>query len=218
MRLRLRHLRLRRSLALLPALGGVLLLSATAAKACEECAGEETHVPTIVYGASALPVLLPPVAYGLDPSDARRAIYVVNQGPVYSGPGIVTYADPTYSEGGYAYALPYPYVGIYGPWYDESPPRYHRHHRPTARPHAARPYDDGRYWRAPHVLRPHAGAYRYRAAPSARVIRVGAPQASPAPMPQARPSAPPQSAPRAAPHRPAPGPKNLGPNGNEHTR
>src|ERR1700730_4694735 len=110
---------------------------------------------TVVYGTPPIEPLLPPVGYVLDPSDARRPIYVVNQGPVYDGPGIITFATPTYSEGGYAYALPYPYVhgygwyGGYGPW-----PR--------------------RYGYRPSVIRPYAAAYRYRPAANARVINVPA--------------------------------------------
>jgi hypothetical protein len=113
---------------------------------------------TIVYGVPPVEPLLPPVGYTLDPSDARRPIYVVNQGPVYSGPGIITFATPTYSEGGYAYALPYPYVRGYGGygWYDA--PGY----RGWPRRHG--------YGRS--VIRPYAAAYRYRSAPNARVINL----------------------------------------------
>jgi hypothetical protein len=109
--------------------------------------------PTIVYGVPPVAVDLPPVGYVLDPSDARRPIYVVNQGPTYSGPGIVTYAVPTYSEGRYAYALPYPYVRTYAGWYD-----YRRLDAP--------------YIYRPSLIRPYAAAYRHRVAPNARVIHV----------------------------------------------
>jgi hypothetical protein len=121
--------------------------------------------PTIVYGVPPVAVDLPPVGYVLDPSDARRPIYVVNQGPTYSGPGIVTYAVPTYSEGGYAYALPYPYVRTYGGWYD-----YGRWHHRIYRPYGASL--DAPYVYRPSVIRPYAAAYRYRVAPNARVIQL----------------------------------------------
>jgi hypothetical protein len=123
---------------------------ATAANAADQSSGV-----TVVYGHPPIDPLLPPVGYVIDPSDARRPIYVVNQGPVYSGPGIISIAVPTYSEGGYAYALPYPYVRGYG-WYDA--PGYR---------HWPRPYAYG-----PNVIRPYAAAYRYRLAPNARVINV----------------------------------------------
>jgi hypothetical protein len=110
--------------------------------------------PAIVYGPAPAVVDVPPVGYVLDPSDARKPIYVVNQGPVYSGPLIVTYAVPTYSEGGYAYGTPYPYVRTYGAYnwtYDQ------------------------RFFYAPHRHRYGArGAYAYRPAPSARIIHIPA--------------------------------------------
>src|SRR5512139_2763942 len=81
-----------------------LSVSSPAAFAQAGCCAEG---PTVVYGIPPLPVVVPPTGYVLDPSDARKPIYVVNQGPVYSGPGI--YAVPTFSEGGYAYTTPYPY-------------------------------------------------------------------------------------------------------------
>lgn len=67
--------------------------------------------PTVVYRIPPVAIAAPPTGYVLGASDARKPIYVVNQGPVYAGPGI--YAVPTYSEGGYAYTTPYPYVKSY---------------------------------------------------------------------------------------------------------
>src|SRR5512139_2983639 len=58
--------------------------------------------PVIVYGAAPAIVTLPPTAYVLDPSDARRQVYVVNQGPTH-GAWVGAIAQPTYSEGGYVY-------------------------------------------------------------------------------------------------------------------
>jgi hypothetical protein len=115
--------------------------------------------PVVVYGVPPVPVAVPPTGYLLDPSDARRPIYVVNQGPVYSGPGI--YAVPTYSEGGYAYATPYPYVRSYWEGWPRPYVRPSHHWRnPAYRPYGAAPY----------------GAYQYRPAPSARVIQVPPPE------------------------------------------
>ncbi len=54
-----------------------------------------------------------PIGYGPDVFYARKPIYVVNQGPVYSGPGI--YGVPTYVQGGYAYTTRYPYVNSFWP-------------------------------------------------------------------------------------------------------
>jgi hypothetical protein len=116
------------------------------------CAGAG---PTIVYGIPPLPVVVPPTGYVLDPSDARKPIYVVNQGPFYSGPGI--YAVPTYSEGGYAYTTPYPYVKSYwADWQYGYGARFNRYMNPGYRPYGYAPY----------------GAYVYRTAPSARVIHI----------------------------------------------
>jgi hypothetical protein len=138
----------------------VIAMTASIAAAQECCA---PSAPVVVYGVAPVPVAIPPTGYVLDPSDARKPIYVVNQGPYYSGPGI--YAVPTYSEGGYAatYAAPYPYVRGYwgyGRW-----------------PHA-HAYRPARAWRNP-AYRPYGAppyaAYQYRPAPSARVIKVPQP-------------------------------------------
>ena len=95
-------------------------------------------------------VVYPPVGYVLDPSDARPPIYIVNQGPVFSGPDV--YALPTYSEGLYADLIPYPYIG-HG--------NYRTPYYPT--------YGYG--WHRPRPYRV-VGAYAYRPAPSARIITV----------------------------------------------
>jgi len=167
-------------------------------------AAHEPFEPVVVYNVS--PYDLPPPGYVHGP------IYVVNQGPHYAGPGIVairTFAVPAYSEG-YAYGSPYPYVRGYGDW------AYGPGYAPIYRP----PYWHGRVHRSDdavgygpriyrrHVFRPYAGAYRYRPAPSARVIRVNeqprvAPPAASPPMPQARPQTPETSAPQAKPTPPA---------------
>jgi hypothetical protein len=107
--------------------------------------------------------VIPPTGYVLDPSDAAKPVY-----PVAPGLGAVPYARPTYSEGGYAYADSYPYTddpygygyGGYGagpagpPAYDPPGPGYYR--ALDVRPAGAPPYT----------------AYRYRTAPSAKIIRL----------------------------------------------
>jgi hypothetical protein len=117
--------------------------------------------PQIVYGVPPLAIDVPPTGYLLDPSDMRKPMYVVNQGPVYSGPGI--YAVPTYSEGGYAYTEPFPYVRSfgYGPYsiFQADRPLPYRYYRQGYRPYGYPPY----------------GAYRYRPAPSAKIIHVPPP-------------------------------------------
>src|SRR5215468_6658446 len=92
----------------------------TASAACAACpAGSRCDYATSSVGRVVVhaesPVLLgaPPIGYALDPSDARPDLYFVNQGPVYAGPNIVTFGQPTYSESGFAYAMPYPYVHFY---------------------------------------------------------------------------------------------------------
>ena len=91
------------------------LIAAGAASEAAACCGY--WVPVVAVGP------LPPV-------------YVVNQGPVYSGPSIITY--PGYFE---ALAWPrfYPYVNVdyHFPWYAEpgyyGPARYGHYHRPYRR-------------------------------------------------------------------------------------
>ncbi|EJW09718.1 hypothetical protein A33M_1029 [Rhodovulum sp. PH10] len=165
-------MRHRRLVAASTAVAGVVLAGLlTAAPAVAQ--GCCVSGPVIVYGAPPVPPVVPPTGYVLDPSDGRPPIYVVNQGPVYSGPGII--AVPTYSEGGYAYGAPYPYVhGHYGPRYGTG---YRRAYRPHVRPHfRARPplrvYGStiGPEER-PYGVPPY-GAYAVRPAASAKVIRL----------------------------------------------
>lgn len=127
----------------------------------------DPSVPTVIYGTSPVVIAVPPTGYPLDPSDMRKPIYVVNEDLRYPGPGI--YAVPTYSEGGYAFAEPYPYWPYpYGYPYIRSygyGPYYHFH--------ALRPYGYRQYPRGirPYGYMPH-GAYRYQPAPSAKIIQV----------------------------------------------
>ena len=94
-------------------------------------------------------LVFPPIGYVLDPSDALPSIFIVNQGPVSTGPDVI--ALPTYSEGGHAYLIPYPNIGR----------GYVEPYRGFNRPR----------WRRTQVYRTW-GAYAYRPAPSARVITV----------------------------------------------
>jgi hypothetical protein len=125
----------------------------------------DPSAPEIVYGTAPVVIAVPPTGYLLDPSDMRKPIYMVNQGPDYSGPGIYysgpgIYAVQTYSEGGYAYVEPYPYIWSYG----HGPYSIFR----AARPHGYRNYREGR---RPYGYLPY-DAYRYQPAPSARIIQV----------------------------------------------
>lgn len=128
----------------------------TAARAGSDgCCGAPPF-PKVVYASPPVPFVVPPTGYVLDPADAVGPFYVVNR---HAGFG-VAYARPTYSEGGYAFAYPYdfPYVASYGYGmrfgYRAWPARLRGD--PFARPYGASPYT----------------AYRYRVAPSARIIHV----------------------------------------------
>ena len=95
-------------------LGGLFAASfATAASACG-CWSNYTATP-YVYGHA---------HYHHGHYHHGQQMYVVNQGPVISGPGIFTYSRP-YSDAGYAYGTPY--VRSYGGEYYDAPPvrRYH---------------------------------------------------------------------------------------------
>ena len=140
----------------------VSLVSATTAfAACgpgEDCVDATASVrPVVVYGAPPRLFGAPPLGYVLDPSDTRRDLYVVNQGPVYDGPDILTFARPTYSESGYAYQRPYPYVHFYTFGHGQHLYRAMRWRHPLAHRSLKYPY-----------------AYRYRPAASARVIDIEA--------------------------------------------
>jgi hypothetical protein len=114
-----------RSLSLLAVTAFVSAAAATQAMACCGCA----------YGCAPPQVQI----WGLSPS------YVVNQGPVYSGPGF--YTSPTYE--GEVSTADYPYVG-YGDY-----PRYYRPYDggPYADPFRHRLYHQ--YWEGSIPARPH---------------------------------------------------------------
>jgi hypothetical protein len=78
-----------------------------------------------------VPTVVPPAGYLLAPPDRINPIYVANQGPIYSGPGIYTsnniyvpslvgppYAQDRYSQVHpfYPYATRYPYVRSVHGW------------------------------------------------------------------------------------------------------
>ncbi|MFD2184989.1 hypothetical protein [Rhodoplanes azumiensis] len=140
------------------AIGAVMVGGSGAALAQQGCCAGG---PVVVYGAAPVPPAVPPTGYIIDPSDARPPMYVVDQGPLYRGPGI--YAVPTYSEGGYAYSIRYPYT--WGPA-----------HPPYKRWSGARRYG----YVGPSDLAvaervagaPPYGAYEVRPAPRAKVIDV----------------------------------------------
>lgn len=161
--------------------GSILCLAACAAVLFANERAAAADAPVVVYGAAPSVVRSPPTGYVLDPSDARRPIYVVNEGPVVSGLEIdryatSTYAVPTYSEGGYAYVddcpvdhvapapRSYPYVRSYygGRWFSAPPRR-----------RALRAGRSLSRLEQPAIVRPGVyAAYNYRPAPSARVIQV----------------------------------------------
>jgi hypothetical protein len=119
--------------------------------------------PKVVYALPPAPFVVPPTGYVLNPSDAARPFYVVNQGPV--GFGIVPYARPTYSEGGYAFADAYPYAYPYIQSYGYGTRYGYRAFRPPA------PAYYGDVFARPYGAPPYT-AYRYRTAPSAKIIHV----------------------------------------------
>jgi hypothetical protein len=137
----------------------------------DECCART--IPRVVYALPPVPTVIPPTGYVLDPSDAARPVYPV--GPYVGAFGAATYARPTYSEGRYAYADSYPYTDDpynYGAY---RPPAYGA--RLYGPPGPAAGYDPpglGYYqslyirpWGAP----PYT-AYRYRPAPSAKIIHL----------------------------------------------
>jgi len=154
----------------IPVLLGSLIVATMIAPFAARAGSDDTGAPPfpkVVYALPPAPFVVPPAGYVLDPSDAARPFYVVNQG----GPGFLpaTYARPTYSEGGYALsdaylyasAYAYPYVVSYGHGlrygyraFPAVPPAFHGHL--FARPYGVPPYT----------------AYRYRVAPSARIIHL----------------------------------------------
>ncbi len=89
----------------------------------------------------------PPVGYVFAPSDHRAPVYIVDQGPVISGPGVYAYHEidvPPYS-GGYAVVTPHAYP---------TPFPYVRHVpdvRVIASRHGVAPYAASVYWPAPNA-------------------------------------------------------------------
>ena len=127
-----------RSLSLIAVTAFVSVAAATQAMACCGCAYTCAPPPQVQI-------------WGLTPS------YVVNQGPVYSGPGF--YTAPTYE--GETLTVDYPYVG-YGDY-----PRYGRPYDggPYADPFRHRPYWHGVLPEQPHhfiILHRHETSVLYR--------------------------------------------------------
>jgi hypothetical protein len=85
---------------------------ATSALACEGAVCNGPSAPSVIYASPPLPPR-PIVGYWLDPADWRPDLYVVNEGPPYTGPNIVAVPRMTYSESGFAVARPFPYVRFY---------------------------------------------------------------------------------------------------------
>ena len=142
--------------------GAAIVLTISAAGAGECC---RQAFPRVVYGLSPTPTVIPPTGYVLDPSDAAKPIYPIDPSFAGSGP----FARPTYSEGGYAYADSFPYTddpfgyaygaAAYGgsaPATNYDPPGPGDYRGLYVRPAGAPPYT----------------AYRYRPAPSAKIIHL----------------------------------------------
>ncbi len=149
---------------LIGAMAAVTAMGVGAARAGGDGAGEPPPFPQVVYASPPAVFVLPPVGQVLDPSDSVGPIFVVNQGAYQPGIfGVVPLARPTYSEGGYAYAEPpgydVPYIhsfghgSLYGYRAWRGRPAYYGGVRPV-------------------VVAPAYWAYSYRAAPSARIIRI----------------------------------------------
>jgi hypothetical protein len=87
---------------------------APSAFACDgaNCNDSGANVPSVIYASPPLPPRSI-VGYWLDPSDWRPDLYVVNDGPFYTGPNIIAVPRMTYSESGFAVARPFPYVRFY---------------------------------------------------------------------------------------------------------
>jgi hypothetical protein len=89
-------------------------VGASSALACDgpTCNDSSASVPRVIYASPPLPPR-PIVGYWLDPSDWRPDLYVVNEGPFYTGPNVIAVPRMTYSESGFAIARPFPYVRFY---------------------------------------------------------------------------------------------------------
>lgn len=148
--------------------GAVLAMAAGITVAgSDQCCAE--GLPRVVYALPPTPYVIPPTGYVLDPSDAARPVYPVDPRPYVSAYGAVPYARPTYSEGDYAYADSYPY--------SDDPYGYGQGHGAGLPGNSAPAYDppgpgfyQGLYVRPAGV--PPYTAYRYRVAPSAKIIHL----------------------------------------------
>lgn len=181
-----------RSLCL--AAGAAVLAFASPAMAGDGCCG---WGPTAFYPAP--PLMVPPTGFVLDPSDARRPVYWVDHGPgFYPAERIIIPGAPTYSEGGHASPVRYPYVrSYYGDVWFSAPDRDGWGRRPVLQRYGHRA-PEGRHVvhsagvepggldgdrELPRVVRgsvaygygnylPPYGAYDYRPVPNARVIHI----------------------------------------------
>lgn len=150
---------------------------------CGSCGAAVYAAPAVAYAA--------PAVYGTGCGGCARGvtliapspIYVVNQGPHYSGPGIMTYK--TYSTGGYAGAYPYVYgAGTAYTGYDggpyANPATYHRRAiyrspaiavAPSARIYHRYVYPRALRVRADRYIAPRAVAYRHAAVVARPYVR-----------------------------------------------
>ncbi len=140
-------------------------LGVNAVRAADVCCAAPPF-PQVVYASPPAFFVVPPTGYVLNPSDAVRPFYVVTQVPYATGFGIVPLARPTYSEGGYAYADSYPYAAPYIHSYGFGVRTGYR----AWRAGPVRSYFGDAFDRRAGA--PPYTAYRYRTAPSARIIQI----------------------------------------------
>ena len=120
-----------RTVRLAAALATALTLAATPA-----LAGHYNEDVAVAYG-------FPPIGYVFDPADHGAPVYIANQGPVLTGPGIYAFHEigmPTHP----GYAPPFPYV------------RRVPDVRVFASPYGFAPYAASVYWPAPRARIRHA--------------------------------------------------------------
>jgi hypothetical protein len=131
------------------------MFGAAVVRAADLCCDGEA-LPKVERGLPAVPFVIPPTGYTLDPSDARLPLYLLN-GPFGWGFAASTYARRTFSEGGYAFSDAYPF---YDPLWGG--------YAPAA---VLQPWPDPAYFARPFGAPPFT-AYRYRPAPGARIIHL----------------------------------------------
>jgi hypothetical protein len=156
----------------LAAAAAALTLAATPSLAGSCCQSTVSY-----YGIGPVVSVEPRVGFELTPSAQLNPVYVVNQGPFVSGPGIYTYSNiyyptarPIYSESIYSYA------GYAGAAYSYATPYSYARPYPYVRTSWGLGYRGcgGCAFGRSHIYRRYGGAsyraYRYTAVPGPRLI------------------------------------------------